>query len=33
MTYSQQQQVEVDTKCKSPCSYSAEMCITMCIGK
>jgi hypothetical protein len=31
MTYSQQQQVEeVDTKCKSPCSSAAEMCITMC---
>jgi hypothetical protein len=29
-THSQQQQVEVDTKCKSPCSSSAEMCITMC---
>jgi hypothetical protein len=31
MTYSQQQQqVEVDTKCKSPCSSGAEMCIAMC---
>jgi hypothetical protein len=31
MTYSQQQQVEeVDTKCESPCSSSAEMCIAMC---
>ena len=31
MTYSQQQQVEeVYTKCKSPCSSSAEMCIAMC---
>ena len=32
MTYSQQQQQveEVDTKCKSPCSSSAEMCIAMC---
>jgi hypothetical protein len=30
MTDSQQQQVEVDTKCKSPCSSSAEMCIAMC---
>ena len=32
MTYSQQQQQveEVDTNCKSPCSSSAEMCITMC---
>jgi hypothetical protein len=31
MTYSQQQQVEeVDTKCNSPCSSSAEMCIAMC---
>ena len=27
MTYSQQQ---VDTKCKSPCSSSAELCIAMC---
>ena len=32
MTYSQQQQQveEVDTKCKSPCSSSAEMCIATC---
>ena len=32
ITYSQQQQQveEVDTKCKSPCSSSAEMCIAMC---
>ena len=31
MTYSQQQQVEeVDTKCKSPCPSSAEMCIEIC---
>src|SRR5687767_2448774 len=31
MTYIQQQQVEeVDTKCESPCSSSAEMCIAMC---
>src|SRR5688500_7946782 len=31
MTYSQQQQVEeVDTKCKTPCSSGAEMCIAMC---
>ena len=32
MTYSQQQQQveEVDTKCESPCSSSAEMCIAMC---
>ena len=32
MTYSQQQQQveEVDTKCKSPCSSGAEMCIAMC---
>ena len=32
MTYSQQQQQveEVDIKCKSPCSSSAEMCIAMC---
>jgi hypothetical protein len=29
-THSQQQQVEVDTKCKSPCSSGAEMCIAMC---
>ena len=32
MTYSQQQQQveEVDIKCESPCSSSAEMCIAMC---
>ena len=30
MTYNQQQQVEVDTNCKSPCSSSTEMCIAMC---
>ena len=32
MTFSQQQQLveEVDTKCESHCSYSAEMCIAMC---
>ena len=29
MTYSQQQQ-EVETDCKSPCSSSSEMCIAMC---
>ena len=29
MTYSQQQQ-EVETDCKSPCSPSSEMCIAMC---
>ena len=28
MTYSQQQEVEVE--CKSPCSSSSEMCIAMC---
>ena len=28
MTYSQQQEVEAE--CKSPCSYSSEMCIGMC---
>ncbi len=30
MTYSQQQVEEVDIKCNSPCSSSAEMCIAMC---
>ena len=30
MAYSQQAIEEVDTKCKSPCSSSAEMCIAMC---
>jgi hypothetical protein len=29
MTHSQQQQ-EVETDCKSPCSSSSEMCIAMC---
>ena len=29
--YSQQEEVEVaETKCKSPCPSTAEMCITMC---
>ena len=29
--YSQQEEVEVaETECKSPCSSTAEMCITMC---
>jgi len=30
MTYSQTQQQEVETDCKSPCSSSSEMCIAMC---
>ena len=30
MMYSQQTIEEVDTKCKSPCPSSAEMCIEMC---
>jgi hypothetical protein len=29
-TYSQTQQQEVETDCKSPCSSSSEMCIAMC---
>ena len=29
MTHSEQQQ-EVETDCKSPCSSSSEMCIAMC---
>ena len=30
MTYSQQQQQQVDAECKSPCPSSGEMCIEMC---
>ena len=29
-TYTQQQQQEVETECKSPCPSSAETCIQMC---
>ena len=30
MTYSQQQQQQVETECKSPCPKSAELCASMC---